>query len=188
MPFDPNYQYNPLLDNDFLKKLFKDQKRVIYVKITSLTLDEYPVESIEGRITQGNINLDGKSSMRRSCSMTVATSLDTNLEDSLNWSLNTKIKIEVGLENNIDTINYDSIVWFNLGIFILSSFTYSKTSTNYSIQLQGKDKMCLLNGDISGEIYASVDFGSEDLINKNTGARERVEIPVEDIIREGVRE
>ena len=85
MPFDPNYQYNPLLDNDFLKKLFKDQKRVIYVKITSLTLDEYPVESIEGRITQGNINLDGKASMRRSCSMTVATSLDTNLEDSLNW-------------------------------------------------------------------------------------------------------
>ena len=94
---------NPLLDNEFLQKLFKEQRRVIQIKIISLDLDDYPIETIEGRVTQGSINLDGKSSMRRSCSLTVASSLETNLEDSVNWSLNTKIKIEIGLENQIDS-------------------------------------------------------------------------------------
>ena len=178
----------PYVTNDFLEKLFKTQQRVIFVRITSLDLDENPRETIEGRITQGNVNLDGKSSVRRSCSMTVATSLDTKIEDTIYWSLNTKIKIEIGLENVIDIENYEPTIWFPLGVFILSNFSYSKSATNYSIQLQGKDKMCLLNGDVSGEIYASVDFGSEDLLNKETNTVERVEIPIEDIIREGVRE
>jgi hypothetical protein len=116
----------------------------------------------------------------------VASSLETNLEDSVNWSLNTKIKIEIGLENQIEP-NYPEVIWFNMGYYILSSFSYNKTATNYTIQLQGKDKMCLLNGTVSGEIYASVDFGMESLLNKKTGESRLVEIPIPDIIYEGVR-
>jgi hypothetical protein len=35
-------------------------------------------------------------------------------------------------------------------------------NNNYSISLSGKDKMCLLNGDIGGSLPASIDFGRID--------------------------
>ena len=34
-------------------------------------MDEYPVEEITGKITGGSINIDGSSSVRRTCSLTL---------------------------------------------------------------------------------------------------------------------
>ena len=59
---------NPLLDIEFLKKLDIDNQHEIFAKIISLNVDEEPIEQIEGKVTGGSINIDGSSSVRRSCS------------------------------------------------------------------------------------------------------------------------
>ena len=53
---------NALLDKDFLKELDNYNSREIYARITALTVNELPIESIEGRVTGGSINIDGKAS------------------------------------------------------------------------------------------------------------------------------
>lgn len=178
---------DPMLDKVFLKELFNQKKRYIYAKVTTYDNDENPIESIEGRVTQGSINLDGRSSVRRSCSLTIISSLDLRLEDELNWTLNTKIKVEIGMQNFVDE-TYDDIIWFNMGFYCISNFSFVKNTSGCTVSLQGKDKMCLLNGDLGGEIYAAVDFGTEYIIDKTTGAVTPRQIPIEDIIREAVYE
>jgi hypothetical protein len=36
----------------------------------------------------------------------------------------------------------------------------------FTISLQGKDKMCLLDGSIGGSIFASHDFGKIEIMHK----------------------
>jgi hypothetical protein len=77
------------------------------------------------------------------------------------WALKNKFKLEVGLKNEIDS-NYPEIVWFKMGIYVLTSFNVSYSVNNCSISIQGKDKMCLLNGEIGGALESPVDFGAID--------------------------
>ncbi len=140
-----------LLDNEFLEKLNHEQQRELWVKILALTIDEEPVEEITGRITGGSISVDGSSKMRRSCSLTM---LSTRMEvNEYIWGLNTKVKISVGMKNKISS-KYDDIVWFPQGTYVLNSFSISVNNQNSTISLQGKDKMCLLNGDVGGNLTA----------------------------------
>jgi hypothetical protein len=47
--------------------------------------------------------------VRRSCSLTIAASeFDYS---NYYWGLNTKFKLEIGVENTIDS-NYPDIIWF----------------------------------------------------------------------------
>ena len=166
-------------DKDFLLELDKVKEKEIYAKVIALTFQETPITTIEGRITTGSINVDGNSAVRRTCSLTfVAQNFDYS---NYFWGLNTKFKLEIGVKNNINT-NYPDIIWFPQGIFILTSFNTSRSATNYSISLQGKDKMCLLNGEVGGSIESSVDFGVEEIVNE-LGYIELKKIPIPEIIR-----
>ena len=69
-----------LLDKNFLKQLDAETQKEIYAKIDSLNVHEHPIESIEGRVTGGSINIDGSSSVRRSCNLTLVTQ-DVNIND-----------------------------------------------------------------------------------------------------------
>ncbi|MGN1342651.1 MAG: hypothetical protein ACI4VL_05445 [Bacilli bacterium] len=62
---------SPLFDNSFLEKLVSKNEREIYARITALDINELPIEHIEGNITDGTINVDGKSVIRRTCSLTM---------------------------------------------------------------------------------------------------------------------
>ena len=150
---------NPLLDNDFLIQLNNYRNRIIYARIISLNQQEYPIEQLEGVVTAGSISIDGSSAVRRTCSLTLsAKNLNIN---NVYWSISTKIKIEIGLQNDIIGYeHYGDIIWFNQGIFILTDFKTSQTLNNYTINLAGKDKMCLLNGDVAGNIPAVTFFDS----------------------------
>ena len=87
-------------DKNFLLELDRDKNKTIYARITALRFDESPIEFIEGRVTQGSINVDGTSAIRRSCSLTmVAADFDYR---NYYWGLNTKFKLEIGLKNNIN--------------------------------------------------------------------------------------
>lgn len=150
-----------LYDREFLKQLDEHRTHIVYARIIALTLDETPIEAIEGRVTQGSVNIDGDSAVRRTCSLNlVAQEYDYN---SLLWGLNTKFKLEVGLENTINS-NYPKIIWFKQGTYFISSFSTSHSTNNFSISISGKDKMCALNGEIGGALTSSVDFGTVEEI------------------------
>ena len=140
---------NPLLDLDFLKKLDQNPNRETFAKIISLTFAEDPVEEITGKVTQGSINVDGGSAIRRTCSLTMIAD-NVNISDYY-WGLNTKIRLFIGLKNTIDP-KYDEIIWFPQGTYILTTFNTSSSVSGFTISLSGKDKMCILNGEVGGTI------------------------------------
>ena len=153
-----------LYDIDFLYKLSIEKQREIYARITSLTWDEKPIEFIQGKVTGGSINVDGSSAIRRTCNLTLIAK-DINIKN-IDWGLNTKFKLELGLRNNINK-NYPDIIWFKQGLFIITTFNTSISTNNYQISISGKDKMCLLNGDISGTLPHTTDFGIEEYYNSD---------------------
>jgi hypothetical protein len=134
---------------------------------------------IEGRVTGGSINIDGASAVRRTCSLTiVAEGLAIN---NFYWGLNNKFKLEVGLKNFIDS-KYPEIIWFPQGIYIINSFNTRNSTNNFTISISGKDKMCMLNGEVGGSLPASIDFGVEEIINGDQITYNK--IPIKNIIRE----
>ena len=151
---------NPLQNKDFLYNLNQDRYKEIYAKIISLSFDEKPLEQIEGRVTSGSINIDGTSTVRRTCNLTLIAK-DVNITDFY-WGVSNKFTLEIGLKNNINK-EYPNIIWFKQGIYVITSFNSSLTNSNYTISINGKDKMCLLNGEIGGSLPSSIDFGKIDI-------------------------
>ena len=176
---------NPLLDNIFLEKLFTAYDREIYAKITALNFDEFPTEEISGKVTGGSINVDGTSACRRTCSLTLVAN-EVNINDYY-WGLNTKFELQIGLTNHIDE-KYPDIIWFKEGIYLITTFSTALGTSNYTINIQGKDKMGLLDGTIGGSLTAlSYDFGREDYIDEN-GVSHRRKLPIRDIVTELIHE
>ena len=174
---------NALYDDQFLLDLEAKNERTVWARVTCLTALEEPIEYIEGKVTGGSINIDGKSAVRRSFNLTMIAH-EVNINDFY-WGLKTKIKLEIGLSNTINS-KYPDIIWFKQGIFVLNSFNTSLTTNNYSISLGGKDKMCLLNGEVAGSLPHSTDFGSEDSYDSTTGLTTHYKIPIKTIIKEAV--
>lgn len=155
---------NPLLDKEFLYELNQFQHKDIYARIIVLNFDEMPLEQIEGKVISGSINIDGNSAVRRTCNLSlVAKDVDIN---NFYWSIGSKFTLEVGV-NNVINNEYPDIIWFKQGIFVIGSFNSSLSGNNYSISIGGKDKMCLLNGDMGGSLPASIDFGKIDTYNNS---------------------
>lgn len=177
-------QKDPMLNEDFLRALSEFNHQFVWTKIVSLTLDEDPIEEITGRVSNGSINIDGSSAVRRTCSLTLVAK-DVNINDYY-WSLKTKFKVYIGLENHINN-DYPDIIWFKQGIFLISSFSCSAGINNYTISIQGKDKMSLLNGDFGGVIPSSWDFGTMDETLKD-GSIKNTQIPIKDIVFQAVHE
>lgn len=176
---------NPLLDNIFLEKLFTAYDREIYAKITALNFDEFPTEEISGKVTGGSINVDGTSACRRTCSLTLVAN-EVNINDYY-WGLNTKFELQIGLTNHIDE-KYPDIIWFKEGIYLITTFSTALGTSNYTINIQGKDKMGLLDGTIGGTLTAlSYDFGREDYTDEN-GISHRRKLPIRDIVTELIHE
>lgn len=154
-----------LQDLTFLKKLDEENIKTFYTKILVLDMNELPIREIGGRVTGGSISVNGNSSVRRSGSITfIAEEAENDLTNVDNLlALNKKIQILVGLENHIDS-RYDDIIWFPQGIFVIVDPTISHSTSGVTINLQFKDKMCLLNGDCGGNLPTSVVFDTYDQI------------------------
>ena len=152
--------YSYLKDKEFLKSLDTDSNKFFWVRIEVLDSNEIPIKNIEGRVQPGSsINLNGNSSVRRTCSISIiAEETENDLTDIENLlAANKKIKIFEGIKNNIST-HYDNIIWFPLGVFVIVQPNISHSSTGCVIQLSCKDKMCLLNGECAGGLPTSITF------------------------------
>lgn len=176
---------NPLADKDFLRELDQNKEREVFAKIVSLDYDENPIEEITGRVSSGTVSVDGSSSVRRSCSLSLIAQ-ELNIHDFY-WGLTTKFKLYSGLKNNINS-KYPDIIWFPLGMFVISSFNTSQNINSYTVSIQGKDKMCLLNGTLGGTVMSlTADFGTETIEDEN-GESYKQDLPIKNIIREVVHE
>lgn len=145
------------------------------VKITLLNNKDFPIDTIEGKTTGGSISVDGSSAVRRICSLSLVTQtepLDTY------WCFNTKFKLEVK-ENDI---------WFNMGTYLITSFSWSRTPQGITISLQGKDKMCRLNGDIGGHMPAEWDWGQEEIEDLENEITTLAKVPIRTIVFNLVRQ
>lgn len=188
------YSNTFLLDKDFLRLLDLEKGKEIFAKIITLDFNENPLEEIEGRVTQGSITVDGTSSVRRTCSLSLVAN-ELNIHEFY-WGLNTKFKLEVGVKNTVKEHAeyqelyklYPDICWFQMGTYIISTFNTSQSTNQYTISIQGKDKMTLLNGEVGGVITPlSWDFGKIDEIDAD-GTIIKKEYLLKDIILESVHE
>lgn len=180
-----NKYKDPMLDSEFLKQLALERERELYAKVVALDLNENPIEEIQGRVTQGSVPVDGNSIVRRTCSLSMVAH-DMSINDYV-WGLETKVKLFIGVTNTLND-DYPPIIWFKMGTFVLTSFSSSVSASGHTISLQGKDKMCLLNGDIGGNLTAlSYDFGTVNVINRS-GYTYTEQIPIKTIIQKAVHE
>lgn len=175
---------NFLYDKNFLQELFGANERIVFARVTALTQKERPIEYIEGKVTGGSINVDGTSRVRRTCSLTLVAQ-DININDFY-WGVKNKFKLEIGLKNNIDS-KYPDICWFKQGLYVITSFSTSYGTNNYTINISGKDKMCLLNGDLAGALPHTTDFGIEEYYDKENNITTYTSVPLNRIIRESVQ-
>lgn len=159
-----------LRDKNFLKTIDRISLKEEFAKITILNWQERPIEDIQGKVSSGTLNINGNSSLRRSCNLTILidenNSNITSVKNSL--SINKKIKLDIGIKNNTSQYSEHDIIWFPLGTYIISSVSITNTNSQItSASLQLKDKMCLLNGECGGLLPASVTFSSYDTLDAN---------------------
>ena len=175
---------NAVLNDYFLNELFKESTRELFARITVLTQDENAIETIEGKVSGGSINVDGKSAIRRTCSLNlVAKDIVIN---EFYWGIKNKFKLEIGLLNKVDS-NYEDIIWFPQGIFLITNFDVSQTLKDCKITIKGKDKMCLLNGEFAGHLPHETDFGKIDIYDNVTDTVITEDVLIKTIIQEAVR-
>ena len=177
---------NPLLDYEFLRQLDAYPHKTVYAKIILLNFDELPIQEIEGQISAGSINIDGASAVRRTCSLTMLTNKEKI--DNIYWGLKNKFKLEIGLENNINS-KYPNIIWFKQGLFVITGLSESLNGTSHTINLSGKDKGCLLNGEIGGTIPSTTNFNKIDINDKDDNGKivtTTLDLPIKEIIKNAI--
>lgn len=179
------YNYPYLKDDVFLLQMDNLPVKEQYTKITVLDWKENPIEEIQGKVNSGQLNFDGSSQVRRTgnISMTVgAETLDgTTIEKLL--TINKKVSIEVGFKNTTKEYSDYPIIWFPLGIYILSNPSFSHSQSGLTFSLSLKDKMCLLNGDCGGVLPSSVTFSEKEYID-DSGETHIEQVLVYQIIQE----
>ena len=164
----------------FLKYVDSYPNKTQYARIQVLTWDENKLDNgqIQGRVTSGSLNISGSSAIRRSGSIgLIISETDTfyKIEDIGNiLSLNKKIKIEIGIDLDYLSseelskyqIDYDRI-WFPLGIFIVKNPSLNRSISGVTLSLTLSDKMCLLNGEMGGNLPAATVFSEADVLDND---------------------
>lgn len=142
----------------FLEELFENHIRTIHTKIQLLTWNETVYKEIEGIVQEGRYNADGSSNVRRNLSLTFSV-IDREGKKVYEYlTADKKIKLFIGLENVTRQYPEYPIIWFNMGIFILTEPSYRHSAENISVTINAQDKMSMLNGTLGGRLATPVSF------------------------------
>lgn len=155
-----NYKY--LSDKTFLKSIMDLKTITYFVKITFLDWQEKPIKQIEKQVISANFNVDGNSIIRRTGNINMLFEED-DLVDL--FSLNKKIDVEIGYQNTTGQYTDYKILWFPIGVYVITNLSISHSLSGTTVALQLKDKMCLLNGECGGVLPASVVFDNMETLD-----------------------
>ena len=187
MFFEDSYAY--LDDKKFLKEFQSLRIKEQFLKVELLDFSERPIQEIQGKCINGNLSIDGSSSVRRTCSFTMLSDIDTyNITnvDSL-ISLNKKFKLYIGYTNTLSEYKqYGDVIWFPLGVYVIVSASINNALGGSTINISAKDKMCLLNGEVGGTLTAPVSLHESYI--RNGESTTVVKTLIYNIIRESVTE
>ena len=158
-----------LKDSVFLKKFDELKLKEQYVKLIVLTFDEMPIQEIQGKVTGGNLTLDGSSGMRRTGNLSmVADEYENDLTDTKHLlSINKKVEVLIGFVNTTDEYTEYDMLWFPQGTYVIISPNISHNNSGVNISLTLHDKMALLNGECGGTLPASVVFNEIEDIDED---------------------
>lgn len=176
-----NKYYPWLTDKDFLLSVAMENVKKQKVRVELLDWNENALDYIESYIVSGNVSLQ-ESNTRRTLDISIVIDETNNKYYDVDnmFSVNKKVFVEVGYINTFNKyIDYDTI-WFPLGLFILTSCNIQHEINNLTCSLQGMDKMCLLDGSVSGSFPASTIL---DTINTPLSLEDK-KIPIRDILYE----
>lgn len=180
-----------LNDTKFLEDVDNLKIRVQYAKIVLLDFTtEKPIKEIQGRITQGIINVNGSSSVRRTLSLTMICdpqlSQLENIDNEI--SINKKIKVEIGYKNPLKQYQkYGDMIWFPCGVFVISSVTLNRSTSGYTFSISGKDKMVLLNGSVGGTFFGATTLNTKQYLPpSNDESTQVADVTMYDIVYETV--
>lgn len=177
-----------LQDQYFLKELENYPIKEQHLKVELLDFSENTIAEIQGKCVSGSLNLDGASSMRRTCTFSLVVDEDTydltNVESMI--SINKKIKLYTGYTNFMEKYKvYGDVIWFPLGTFVIVSPSINHSVSGSTINITAKDKMCLLNGEVGGSLPAPVSL-HEKYIRNEDGTTTIEYVNMYDIVREAV--
>lgn len=131
----------PINQNDY--EIVKQPIRNMFVKIKLLNFNFQTVESLEGTVIDGSINIEADSDIRRTCNLTMVV-LDKSFKVDVGgkiW-LDKFIQIYVGTEN----MYTNKINWNNMGIYIINNPDHIFDAITNTISFQGLDLMAKLTG------------------------------------------
>lgn len=154
-----NY-YPYLSDKEFLKRVDAVPNKEVFLRLIALDINNNPIATIEGKATGGSINVNGSSTVRRSGSVSlVADASNYKVEDIDNIiAINKRVKVEVGVDNPFPDYPAYRTLWFPQGEMLIGQPQITHNLTTWSISLNLKDQMALLNGEIGGTLPAAVTF------------------------------
>ena len=132
-----------LNDASFLKDIAKLHIKDYFIKITVLDWLENQIEDIEGKVISASFNIDGNSIIRRTATLSVMID-DTNndITSAKNLlSINKKINLQIGFINTTNKYIQYNILWFPLGLYIITDNSISFSNTGLVASLQLKDNL-----------------------------------------------
>ena len=180
--------YPYLKNENFIKQINRSPVASEYIKIIILNWKEEPIQEIQGKVTGGNLNIDGQSAMRRTSNLSVAFNITdkTNITNTDNlFSINKKVFIEKGISNKTNQYTDYPIIWFPMGLYTITNCSLSHSSSDISLSLNLQDQMCMLDGSCGGTIPAATQFDSYETVDEN-GHLIVKKVTIEQIIRECV--
>jgi hypothetical protein len=137
--------------NNYEYKIHLQPIRVIYVKLDILNNNENIVYQLETEAIDGSINLDEDSPSRRICNLQLVYKQKLMPDESSPIWLNKKIRVFIGIKDLIK----EEIIYFNYGIFFMSSVSIECSISESKIIINCLDKMAFLDGTISGQMIGA---------------------------------
>lgn len=117
--------------------------RNTYIRVDLLNFQFLTVDSLEGNLLKGSVNIDANSDMRRTCNVElVVTDSSYNVQAGGKIWLDKYIQIYVG----VDDIRTGEISWTNMGIYLINQPSYSYDAQTHTLSFQGVDLMAKLTG------------------------------------------
>lgn len=117
--------------------------RNTYLKINLLNFDYLTVDSLEGNVISGNVQINADSDIRRTCDISlVVTDSSFDVQAGGEIWIDKLIQIFVGVEDS----HTSEIEWTNMGIYLINQPSYQYEAATHTLTFSGVDLMSRMTG------------------------------------------